>query len=397
MGTLRWQSRLDQYIEQFSAQPFSKLDPEVVAALRLALYQLHYLDRIPSRAAVNESVELVKRARKISAAPFVNAVLRRAGKAANPADLVATAPSSAEDIASRLSHPRWMVERWVQHLGMEAAQGLCCYDQQVPETAVRITRSDDIAQLQASGAALAAGRILTSARIVRSGDITSAAAFREGRIAIQDEASQLVALLVGHGKNVLDCCAAPGGKTRILAERNPEARIVAAELHPHRARLLRKLVRNQNVMVLAADARSLPLHFQFDRVLLDAPCSGTGTLARNPDIKWRLRPEHLSDLQGRQLALLRSAMNQVAPGGRLVYATCSLEPEENETVVESALADRTDFQILECSEELQRLKDAGELAIEDLSSLTRGPYLRTTPGIHHCDGFFAAMLEKFAT
>ena len=167
-------------------------------------------------------------------------------------------------------------------------------------------------------------------------------------------------------------------------------------LHPHRARLLRKLVPATNVQVIAADVRELPLSNQFDRVLADVPCSGTGTLARNPEIKWKLKPEDLSDLQARQLAILRSAMARVAPGGRLVYSTCSLEAEENEQVVEQALADDDSFHLLDCRGELERLRGKGELAWKGLDSLLSGPYLRTIPGIHPCDGFFAAILERSA-
>ena len=132
----------------------------------------------------------------------------------------------------------------------------------------------------------------------------------------------------------------------------------------------------------------------FDRVLADVPCSGTGTLARNPEIKWRLKPEDLADLQQRQLAILRAAMRQVAPGGRLVYSTCSLEREENEEVVEQALAGKPAFRLLDCRAELERLRAQGELAWSDLDSLVSGPFLRTIPGVHPCDGFFVAILEK---
>src|SRR5438309_1389836 len=214
-----------------------------------------------------------------------------------------------------------------------------------------------------------------------------------GRLAMQDEASQLVALLVGKGSNILDCCAAPGGKTRLLAERNPEARITAVELHPLRARLLRKLVPAKNVEVIQADVRELK-EGEYDRVLVDVPCSGTGTLARNPEIKWRLNPEDLVDLHGRQLQILRSALRRLKPGGRLVYSTCSLEQEENAEVVEEALADDPSIQLIECRSELERLRADGDLAWTDIDSLTAGPCLRTIPGTHPCDGFFAAIVER---
>jgi 16S rRNA (cytosine967-C5)-methyltransferase len=249
-------------------------------------------------------------------------------------------------------------------------------------------------ELESHGVKLVPASLLTSARRVIAGDLTGTQVCREGRIAIQDEASQLVALLVGDGLRILDCCAAPGGKTRLLAERNPEASIVAVELHPHRARLLRKLVTAKNVQIITADIRDLPTAEFFDRVLVDVPCSGTGTLARNPEIKWRLKPEDLLDLQTRQRAILKAAMQRVAPGGRLIYSTCSLEPEENQKVLEFALSSDSSFRLQDCRERLRELCSQGELAWSDIDSLTLGLYLRTIPGVHPCDGFFAAILQK---
>ena len=178
--------------------------------------------------------------------------------------------------------------------------------------------------------------------------------------------------------------------------------ITAVDLHPHRARLLRKLLTGPhpweggsgNVRVVTADARILPFTSKFNRVLADVPCSGTGTLSRNPEIKWRLVPEDLADLQARQIAILRSAMAQVAPEGRLVYSTCSLEKEENEDVIASALASDASFRVIECRTQLDQLRREAELVWPDRFSLTYGPYLRTLPGVHPCDGFFAAILEK---
>jgi 16S rRNA (cytosine967-C5)-methyltransferase len=300
-----------------------------------------------------------------------------------------------EELSRWFAHPLWLVERWANEFGREAAQHVCRYDQRVPETAIGLSDSAEECELQQAGIKLAPGQLVTRARRVLLGDVSNTRAFREGRVAVQDETSQLVALLVGKGgANILDCCAAPGGKTRMLAERNPGAKVVAVELHPHRARLLRKLVPAQNVQVIAADARGLPVGACFDRVLADVPCSGTGTLARNPEIKWRLNANDLANLQSRQTAILRSAMQRVAPGGRLVYSTCSLEREENEEVVTKALASDPSFRLLECHQELERLHSEGELAWSNPDSLTRGPYLRTVPGVHPGEGFFAAILQK---
>ena len=447
MGVLRWRSRLDAEIAAASSQALSKLDIEVLIALRLALYQFLWLDRIPQRAALHESVELVKHARKRSAAPFVNAVLRKLSATPRNQHIAETEISlqeipSPETLARALAHPQWLVERWARAYGLATAHEICQHNQSVPITAIRLRAPTAEQQLNEEGITLTPGGLLASARRVQAGDITKTQAFRTGQVVIQDEASQLVAALIGSamlraGCRILDCCAAPGGKTLAIADHNPEATITAVELHPHRARLLQHLLHqslsNQNVshqnsrppgkrsaespvgpdlrpahhdphsaariQIVTADAQRLPMTTQFDRVLADVPCSGTGTLARNPEIKWRLTTDDLARLAQRQLAILRSALAPVAPGGRLIYSTCSLEKEENENVVEQALSENKSFRLLDCRTELNRLKESGELTWSDQgspdpASLTSGPYLRTLPGVHPCDGFFAAILER---
>ena len=422
LGVLRWRSVLDGMIAVFSRMPSSnphlpnagrrgapqpggphsdprlRFDLEVLTALRLGAYQLLFLDRVPRHAAVNESVELVKRARKRSAAGLVNAVLRKITKAEFYPDNCA-------------AQPRWILERWQREYGTEITRKVCDHDQAAPEVTIRTPPISQASKSAKSGGAidqeefrlfpeqvgsepiqLAPGRLLTRAAVVTAGDITRTVAYGERRLLIQDEASQLVALLAGRGQRILDCCAAPGGKTRILAEQNPEAEIVAMELHPHRATLLKKLVPAANVKVIVGDARAMPFRSSFDCVLVDAPCSGTGTMARNPEIKWRLNAGDLPRLQAYQIEILRSAMQALSPGGRLVYSTCSLEPEENELVIENVIADS--FRVIDCRHELLRLQSQGELAWNDIDSLVRGPFLRTLPGVHPCDGFFAAILAK---
>ncbi|HLW88701.1 MAG TPA: transcription antitermination factor NusB [Terriglobales bacterium] len=395
MGVLRWRSMLDQRLADKSSLKLSRLDPEVLTSLRLAAYQLFYLDRVPEHAAVHEGVELVKRARKRSAVPFVNAVLRKLlsgshGTAGAPIEQSATVAGLVVSAA----HPPWLVERWAAAFGLPVTRQICNYDQQIPPVCVALRDPAIAEELESQGVRLAPGSLLTSARCVIAGDLTGTQLFRDGKVAIQDEASQLVALLVGEGSRILDCCAAPGGKTRLLAERNPEAAVVAVELHPHRARLLRKLVPARNVQVITADIRALPVAEPFDRVLVDVPCSGTGTLARNPEIKWRLRSEDIVDLKARQEAILQSALQRLAPAGKLVYATCSLEPEENQSVVESALSADSSLRLADIREQLRQLCSRGELAWKETDSLTSGRYLRTIPGVHPCDGFFAAILQR---
>ncbi len=395
MGVLRWRSVLDETVAAASTQKLERLDPEVVVALRLGAYQLHFLSRIPARAAIFESVELVKSARKRSAAAFANAVLRKISnvKGGNALERIRNG-DSARALADSSAHPEWLIGRWFQSYGRDKAREICIHDQSVPPTVVRIFSPDVADELADSGIRLEPGLLISGARRVLSGDITKTKAYAEGRLAIEDEASQLVALLLGRGERILDCCAAPGSKTSLIARQNPDARVIAADLHPHRARLLRQIARQPNVRVLAADVRELPLQPEFDRILADVPCSGTGTLARNPEIKWRLKPGDLRDLQERQLAILRSALAKLSPGGRLVYSTCSLEREENEEVVQQVLAGAPAFQVVSCRGELENLQRAGELAWKDLDLLLDGPYLRTLPGLHPCDGFFACIIQR---
>jgi 16S rRNA (cytosine967-C5)-methyltransferase len=412
MGVLRWRSWLDTEIARASSLPLTRLDLEVVLALRLALYQFRWLDRIPQRAALHESVELIKRAKKRSAAPFVNAVLRKF--LAGEPKIEESKPhlDSPEAIANALAHPLWMVERWTNEYGLDPARAICEYDQRVPVTAVRLRAPEVEAELVQEGITFGQGILLTCARRIIHGDITRTQAFRIGKVVIQDEASQLVAALVASASalgnsfeqpptgrlRILDCCAAPGGKTLAITDHNPNASVAAIEIHPHRARLMQRVLSKSHsatsIPVVIADARHLPTSSLFDRVLVDVPCSGTGTLARNPEIKWRLTHDGLNELQSLQIAILHSAMNQVAPGGTVIYSTCSLEREENEDVIEQVLEGNSSFRLRDCRLDLEQLKAAGELAWSNIASLTRGPYLRTLPGVHPCDGFFAALLER---
>lgn len=390
LGALRWQSLLDLAIANVSGKQTKNLDPEVLIALRIAAYQIRFLDRIPARAVVNESVELVKAAKKKSATGFANAVLRKL--VSGPPGLPPAA-TPVQDLSQRLAHPQWLVSRWMEAFGAAAVQRICEYGQTVPVTTLR-KQGATVESLRAEGLETGPGVIAGSALRVLAGDVTKTRAFAEGNIFIQDEASQLVALLVGNGTRILDCCAAPGSKTAALAFRNPAARIVAAEIHPHRARLVQERVRSANVEVVIADATALNLGPEFDRVLADVPCSGTGTLARNPEIKWKLRKDDLADLHTRQVAILAAALRHVAPGGRAVYSTCSLETEENSAVVQEVLSSHPEFRLVSCKDELLRLRRSGDFVWNDVDSMVRGAFLRTLPGVHPCEGFFAAIFER---
>lgn len=397
MGVLRWQSLIDIAIAESSSLPLGKIDHEVLVALRLAVFQLAWLSRVPISAAINESVELVKQARKRSASAFANAVLRRISRLRD--DLKPTLPIRTRDprtLAALSAHPLWLVERWVSRYGPDVAGKICNYDQSIPVTNVRLRDASAEDALDSEGVSLAPGEFVANARRIVAGNITQTKAFEHKRVVIQDEASQLVAAIVGSGSRFLDCCAAPGGKAWSIADRNPSAEIIAVELHAHRARLLKERVVAQNVHIINGDVSKLTFEAPFDRVLVDAPCSGTGTLARNPEIKWRLREHDLADLPQRQVSILKSASEQVALGGTIVYSTCSLENEEGEDVIQKVFSADTRFRTVNLDDQLCQLTNSGELILKDTRLLVSGPFLRTIPGIHQSDGFFVAAFQRIA-
>jgi 16S rRNA (cytosine967-C5)-methyltransferase len=305
-GTLRRRGELDRRLSRFSKRPVAQLDPAVRIALEMGLYQLTFLDRVPAHAAVNDSVELARRAGKTSAAPFVNAVLRRAIRDRSAAD------SASHETDST---PAWLLERWIAQYGEETALGIARASLLPPERYIRVGAAEAPPQD-------AEPTDVPGCYLLRSGD--------PGRNRFQDIGSQSVVPLLDlrAGLSFLDVCAAPGNKTAQALETAVQA--IACDLHLSRARTLVPL----GIPVAVIDATvPLPFSQRFDRILVDAPCSGTGTLSRNPEIKWRLRPADIEDLQRRQIAILGNALKQLAPGGVLVYSTCSLEREENEEVV----------------------------------------------------------------
>ncbi len=290
LGSLRYQSQLDFLIGHFSGRPQPKLDEEVRIALRIAIYQLRYLDRIPAHAAVTESVELVKRARKRSAAPFVNAVLRKVNRR----------PVNWPTAAVELSIPAWMLDRWESHYGVEAARKIAraALEEPAPHVNPETGRRQDIG------------------------------------------AQSIVPLLaIEPGMTVLDLCAAPGNKTAQAIALG--ARVVATD------RFLQRLmdVPPEAQRVVLDATHPLPFRARFDRILIDAPCSGTGTLSANPEIKWRLKPEDLPVFQSRQRKILENGLALLKPGGRLVYSTCSLEAEENEQLTQAFPAVETHLRL----------------------------------------------------
>jgi 16S rRNA (cytosine967-C5)-methyltransferase len=297
-----------------------------------------------------------------------------------------------------------MVERWAAAFGMEATRAICRHGQTQPLLTVRLTTPAVEAELTAAGIVLEPAELLTAARTVVSGDITATAAFQEGRARLQDEGSQLVAELASTAldqkiKSVLDACAAPGGKTLILAERNPQARILACESSAPRFEQLQKRLAGHinQIECRHADAAALAEEATFDLALADVPCSGTGTLGRNPEIRHRLRLDELTRQAERQREILRAALRAARPGGRVVYSTCSLEPEENEQVVAAVLAENPSARMVPIESRIAELLDQGILAARGADQLVNGftsqGSIRLLPGMFHTDGFFICILE----
>ncbi|HKG78877.1 MAG TPA: 16S rRNA (cytosine(967)-C(5))-methyltransferase RsmB [Pyrinomonadaceae bacterium] len=380
LGVLRWQLFLDKIVEHSSKRRIESLDSAVRIALRLGLYQLRFLTRIPASAAVNESVSLVRVARLSSATAFVNAVLRRVIREAEY-DPAAKVSDPLERIAVQTSHPVWLIERWAKSFGIEEAEAFAKANNVVPPTAFRVvtTRADQaevLAKLREAGATLESSQVADDAWRVSGATSVLRELSAAGQIYLQDEASQLVArvLDVQAGERVLDLCAAPGGKTTLMADHSGNnAMIVAADRSATRMATviatsrLQKLKSIKPVLLDAAD--QLPFKpGTFDRVLVDAPCSGTGTLRRNPEIRWRLSASDIRAFAEKQKQILSRAAEAVKPGGRLVYSTCSVEREENEDVIEETLTRDDRFHLLKT--------------------------VRTWPHHDGSDGFFIAILER---
>ena len=403
-GTLRWLAALDHIIASVSSRPLAQLDVEVLHVLRLGAYQLVRLDRIPASAAVDQAVTLVRQIGKASARGFVNAVLRQIVRLGGNHRLptIPTATSSRNEVIAYLSitcsHPEWLVERWLSRLGVDAAMARVRFNNQIPALTLQVNRlriepAVLAQQLNEHGVQTAPTRFASHGLTVLSGNPLRTPLAQRGLFEVHDEASQLVAELacVRRGERVLDGCAAPGGKTVALAtDVGSTGTVVAADLRPARVRLLRTMLQKfgrQNVPIVRHDLRHPPFLDAFDCVLVDAPCSGLGTIRRDPDIRWRRTLVDLTRYANAQRELLAQAAQTVRPGGRLVYATCSSEPEENEEVVEAFLADHPSYEPLpaEC---------VGTISPGLRAVLDADGNLSTSPEAHALESFFGVTLGR---
>ncbi len=385
-GTLRWQAAFDHVAVTLGQRRLDRFDPEVVDVLRTAMFQLLHLDRVPASAVVSDAVSLTKKIRKTSAAPLVNALLRRVSRERDRLPLPRR-PGDPSDrdavldyLSITLSHPRWLAARWLDRYGYEATEVWLRFNNSPARLTLRVNRlrstpADVTAALAAQGVQVEPGRHAPDALVVTDGNPLLTPLADQGLFFVQDEASQLVATLVGAraGDRVLDACASPGGKTTaIAAAMNDRGLIIATDVRDKRLDLLTRTVQlsgARSIRVVRADiTQPLPFREPFDWILLDAPCSGLGTIRRDPDVRWRRHERDLPTLARAQQQMLRETAHLLRRGGSLVYSTCSSEPEENENVVAAVVREGT-------------LEPAG-------------PALRTFPFTHRLEAFFAAVLRK---
>ncbi|CAN5216214.1 16S rRNA (cytosine(967)-C(5))-methyltransferase RsmB [soil metagenome] len=382
LGTLRKQIYLDRLISAVTKN--RKIDDEVRIALRLAIYQIRFLDRIPFHSAVNESVNLVHRAKKTSAKPFVNAILRRLLR--EPTEIEFS--DDLDRLSVETSHPRWLLEKWAVDFGLDDAERIANANNIVPLAAFRVIDGDPVLKEEVEKFARRSenvdGCYLADVREHRLGSLG-----REGRIYFQDEASQLVAnsIEIGDRRSIFDVCASPGGKTGILA-RHASAKagiVIAGDISSPRVDLLKESLSRQDVNLHGIVQYDATVHLpfverSFDHVLVDAPCSGTGTIRHNPELRYFVKPDDLSSFAHKQLSILISASEMVRPGGQIVYSTCSLEIEENEDVCKKFLGLSDDFEAVASKVSSVFLTDDG--------------FARTRPDRDGMDGFFIACFRR---
>ena len=413
-GTLRWQGQLDAVIAHFYKRPVSRLDPEILIILRLSAYQLLHLERIPAAAATNEAVTLARQVRKVSAAGFVNAILRSIWRSRGALPLperptdehvarISTDPAlhqaALDYLSVTLSHPRWLAARWLARYGFDATVRWEEFNNAPAPLTLRVntlktTPGDLACQLRAHGVVTTTTSYAPDGLVVTEGSPLRTPVADLGAFFVQDEASQLVGLLAAArpGERVLDCCASPGGKTTSMAAAmRDNGLIVAADVRPRRIALLQRTVERsgaRSVRIVRFDAQQ-PLPFRdapFDLVLIDAPCSGLGTVRRDPEIRWRRQETDLAQFAAAQLRMLDHATRVVRPGGRLVYVTCSSEPDENDSVVAAFLAAHPSFSLVDVR---ALTTTPGLKAVLDERGM-----LRTSPAANGLEAFFGAVLEQ---
>lgn len=395
-GTLQRRMSLDFYLQPF-LKGNKKVESWVRQLLRLTLYQMIYLDKIPDRAAIFEAVEIAKQKGHKGISGMVNGVLRNIQRHGLPS--IETLEDPIERLSIETSHPLWLVKRWVDQLGIEQAKLMCEINLTAPlQTArvnlTKITKEDCISKLNEEGFQVEASPVIPEAIKCYRGNLANSVAFKEGYITIQDESSMLAAYALGAVENerILDACAAPGGKSTHIGEKMQNTgQIISLDLHEHKVKLIKENATRlelTNIKPSALDSRKVQEHFEkesFDRILLDAPCSGLGVMRRKPDMKYTKKEEDLMQLSTIQLNLLKAVSPLLKKGGILVYSTCTVDREENQHVVESFLEEFVGF------EEDLSVKDRMPEAIRPLVNRFE---LQILPQDIGSDGFYIACLRK---
>lgn len=396
-GTIQRQGTLDYVLAHFVRG--KKLQPWVRNLLRLSLYQIRFLDRIPDRAAVHEAVEIAKRKGHQGIASMVNGVLRNVLR---QPDVWAKRPEGDEatQMAVAGSHPEWLIRAWMRTYGTETTRAICQSNNRPPNTSVRVnilktTRDAFLPQWNETFPDSRPSRLSPFGIVTAGGHAAGSSWFRDGYVTVQDESSMLVApaLDVQPGMKVLDACAAPGGKTSHLAElMQNRGRIVASDVHPHKRDLIAQTARRLGISIIepiVSDALDLPeKHLGlFDRILLDAPCSGFGVIRRKPDLKWNKTPQDVKEIAALQYRLLERVATMLAPGGKLVYSTCTIEPDENQEIVQRFVREHPAYELD------PSLADDMPGVVNEIADASRG-YVQILPHHFDSDGFFIARIRR---
>jgi 16S rRNA (cytosine967-C5)-methyltransferase len=391
-GVCRKRAYLDWVLSQFSKHPLAKVKNRTLQALRTGVFQILFLDRIPDSAAVNETVAAFKEIKQPKhLTGFVNGMLRTISR---KKESIASDTDPAIPEKALLNHPDWLLKRW-RHYGKDTTTSICRYNNEPATLCLRVNRKltstdDFINRLRKADVTTQAGNFSPDAVYLPEyrGNIQTIPGYDEGLFQVQDEAAQLVTLLLGPftGKRYLDGCAGLGGKATHLAQLLPgDCEITAVDPSRRRIELLKQNSGSRDMVIHHCSLENIPDKGPYDGILIDAPCSGTGVIGRHPDIRWNRQPDELAGYRARQIGLLQTAANLMEKGGVLVYATCSLEPEENDEVIQTFIADHPEFHLTDCRRYLP-----GQAA----KLIDRQGFFRTIPGRDNLDGFFAARLEK---
>ena len=400
-GVIRWRGKLDWVIRHFSKIPLEKIELETLNILRLGLYQVLFLSRTPSSAAVNESVELAKRIRGKGGAGFVNAVLRSAIRQKDEIRHPDIVEDPALHISVAQSHPLWLVQRWIKEMGVEETLKICTFNNQISSLALRtntvkLNQKELIEKLRGVELKPFPTTFSEEGIVLQDPPPTSELPFiKEGLYIIQDEASQLVTSILDPkpGERILDACAAPGGKTTHMAQKMEDrGEIYALDLSKGKLDLIEEMCQRLGIKIVrtiktnAAQPLPIPKGMRFDRILADVPCSGFGTLRKNPDLKWRRGEKDIKRLSELQFSILSNLSVYVKEGGVLIYSTCTVFHEENEDGVEKFLEEHPEF-------ELDRID---KVLPEKCHPFIQNRYFKTFPPEDEMDGFFVARLIKLS-